>query len=377
LHVELTSGDAPGALRLTGLPRGAATALAGGDPNRLARRVIVATDDAVTRARAGRGVLGIEGSLPVVAGRFEADGDALRFVPRFPFLPGTAYRVLVHRSVGGVATTSFEVDDYQLLTFAVPAPPATATTRVVAVHPTAPVVPRNLLRLYVTFSAPMSEGEVAGHVTVRRAGTGAPIADAFLPMEPELWDPERRRVTVLFDPARIKRGLVPHESIGYPLVEGETVEVVVAAGFRDGDGNPLVAPATRRYVVGPDVRRPVDPDGWDVAAPAAGTRSPLAVTFDRPLDHALVARCLAVRDPVGRPVAGAAAVGSGEAGWSFTPDAAWVAGAHTLAVDPVLEDLAGNSVVRVFDRELARPDHRPAPATTSVRPFTVTPDDGT
>jgi hypothetical protein len=39
---------------------------------------------------------------------------------------------------------------------------------------------------------------------------------------------------------------------------------------------------------------------------------------------------------------------------------------HQLLVDPVLEDLAGNSVSRVFDRDLA------ASADESVQPQTVT-----
>ena len=113
----------------------------------------------------------------------------------------------------------------------------------------------------------MSEGEVARHVHVRRGDTGEPIDAAFLPMEPELWDRERRRVTILFDPARIKRGLAPNQAIGYPLTEGVAVDVVVDAGFLDGDGHPLAADATRRYAIGPDVRRRVDPDEWHLAGP--------------------------------------------------------------------------------------------------------------
>jgi hypothetical protein len=339
--------------------------------------VIVVTDEVVARARDGRGVLGFEGSLPAVAGRFVADGDALRFVPRFPFLSGTGYRVLVHRSLGaapggGDAAASFELEDFEDLPFeAAPAAATAPTTSVIAVHPTAPEIPRNQLKLYVTFSAPMSEGEVAHRVTIRRAGAGEAIEAAFLPMEPELWDRSRRRVTVLFDPARLKRGLAPHAAIGYPLVEGETVEVVVDAGFRDGDGRPLVAGATRRYRVGPDVRRRVDPAEWDVVAPAAGGRAPLVVTFDRPLDRALLQHCLTVVDADGRPVAGAAGIAPGETAWSFVPDRPWSAGPHRLLVDGILEDLAGNSVLRVFDRELARAEHDPGGGTGGALPFRI------
>ena len=70
-------------------------------------------------------------------------------------------------------------------------------------------------------------------------------------MHPELWDPSRRRLTVLFDPARIKRGLAPHHEVGYPLGAGVAVDVVVDEGLRDAEGRPLVEPHTRRYEVGP------------------------------------------------------------------------------------------------------------------------------
>ena len=301
-------------------------------------------------------------------------------MPRFAFLPGTDHRVLVHHSlvdavVDGAGDArepeSFELDDYVTFTVSVPRPAAGATTRVVEIFPTAPTLPRNQLKLYVEFSAPMSEGEVARRVHVRRSDTGEPIDAAFLPMEPELWDRERRRVTILFDPARIKRGLAPNQAIGYPLTEGVAVDVAVDAGFLDGDGHPLAAGATRRYAIGPDVRRPVDPDEWDLAVPAAGTRTPLVVTFDRPLDHALLRHCLAVTTDAGRAVAGDATAGAGETAWSFTPDAGWAAGTYELTVDGILEDLAGNSVLRVFDRELDRAEHTPESGSRFTRPFTV------
>ena len=45
----------------------------------------------------------------------------------------------------------------------------------------------------------MSEGFVASHVRIVASGSGEALPAEFLPMDPELWDPERRRVTVLLD----------------------------------------------------------------------------------------------------------------------------------------------------------------------------------
>src|ERR1019366_3883018 len=144
---------------------------------------------------------------------------SLGFITRHPFLAGRNYDVLVHRSVTmGDETRGFDLEDFERLTIGRPAgDDDTASTRVLAIMPTRATLPRNALRLYVHFSAPMSEGFAAGHVRLVDAATGAGIPDAFLVMDPELWDPERRRLTVLFDPARIKRGLAPHLEVGYPL----------------------------------------------------------------------------------------------------------------------------------------------------------------
>jgi hypothetical protein len=178
-------------------------------------------------------------------------------------------------------------------------------------------------------------------------------------MDPELWDPQRRRVTVLLDPARIKRGLAPHEDVGYPLATGNAIDVVVDERFRDAEGRPLVASHGRRYTVGEDVRALVDPHAWRVRVPAPGSTDPLVVELDRPLDHALLQHCVAVVDERGARVAGHALTPLGERAWTFVPDAPWEARRYAIAVDSMLEDLAGNSVARVFDRELDRAEHAP------------------
>ena len=184
------------------------------------------------------------------------------------------------------------------------------------------------------------------------------IVGALLATEYELWDPDRRRLTVLLDPARIKRGLAPHREVGYPLRERESVTLVVDAEFPDASGRPLRTGSTRTWQVIGDERRHVTPLSWTLRPGTAGTTEPLTVTFDRPLDHGLVARCLSVLGPEGS-VAGRGAVGPEERSWTLAPVVPWADAQHRLVVDPVLEDVAGNSVRRVFDRDLSRADDDP------------------
>lgn len=285
--------------------------------------------------------------VPPMAGRLVREGPDLCFVPRFAFMDGTAYTVTVDGAKAAVLGRA--------------RPGRLAATKVTGIHPTAAEVPSNLLRLYVWFSAAMSEGSAAEQVRLAR-DDGSVISGALLPTEHELWDAARRRLTVLLDPARIKRGLAAHREAGYPLRPGEPVRLIVGSGFLDAQGLPLQAPAQRRYHVGGEERRRVDPGRWVLAVPTAGTSEPLRVSFGRPLDHGLLTRCLHVSGTEGQLVDGTARIGPGEQSWQLVPRGTWASGSHRLIVDPVLEDVAGNAVSRVFDRDLARPEDEPRQA---------------
>jgi hypothetical protein len=279
------------------------------------------------------------------AGRFEPDGPDLLFVPRFPFLQGTRYSLLVQ----GV----------EMASILCPEPRRTRSARVCAIYPGARELPVNQLKLYIQFSEPMSEGFANDAIQVTRADTDEPLAGVLVTSEPELWDRRHRRLTLLLDPGRIKRGLAPNLEAGYPLVEGRAVNVIVRKSFRDALGQPLHAGAQRRYEVGQPVRTRVDPLAWRLRPPRAGTTDPLTVEFDRPLDHALLTHCLEPHEPDGTRIPGHASIGNGEWSWRFTPSSPWSEGTFVLGIDARLEDLAGNSLRRVFDRDLTQPTDRP------------------
>lgn len=300
--------------------------------------------------------------LPSMGGRWEVDAEAVCFVPRFPFVDGTSYTVLFDATLDDqpvLDSHDFDLEDLSSLTITRGQRDRDRVARVVDIFPTATELPRNQLKLYIEFSDRMSEGHAATHVHAQLALTGEPVDGAFLAMEPELWDPDRRRLTVLFDPARIKRGLAPHEESGYPLQEGTAVEIIVNDGFRDAMGRPLILGYSKRYEVGPDIRALVDPSAWSLAVPTSGTVDPVVVSFDRPLDAALLEHCLRVVDADGHRVDGVVCLPPGEQAWELRPDSEWTDARYTVVVDAILEDLAGNSVARVFDRDLSDPAHTP------------------
>ena len=274
------------------------------------------------------------GEIPAMLGAYSVESGVLEFRPRFPLASGVRYRAVFRLPKGSPVEASFDG----------PKRAGEATTRVVHVYPSAAVLPANLLKLYIVFSAPMSRGEAWRRIHLLDEG-GRSIKGAFLEIDQELWDPEARRLTVLFDPGRIKRDLAPNLQMGVPIVEGHRYTLAVDHEFQDGHGVPLAEGFRKPFRGGPADRTPPDPATWRMITPSTGSRSTLVVKFPKPLDYALVQHTLEVVD-----VRGTVSLDREETEWVFTPAEPWKRGAYKLSIDTTLEDLAGNRIGRAFDR---------------------------
>jgi hypothetical protein len=187
-------------------------------------------------------------------------------------------------------------------------------------------------------------------------------------VEPGLWDPHQRRLTLIFHPGRLKRGLAPGERMGTPLQAGQEYRVVVDASLSDAQGRPLRHAYEHSFRVGPaDRTSPVVGDV--VLEPPASPSAPLVLRLPEPLDHALLQRLVWVEGPGGERVAGEVEVEDGETRWTFRPQKPWAAGSHAVRIHPALEDRAGNRFDRLFDRE--GPLRETEPVAPYQLPFTT------
>lgn len=276
-------------------------------------------------------------AAPPMLGAHALDGDDVVFHPRFTPAPQVRLRAVFQPLDEAPVTAWFG---------GVPSPVRAPSTRVVSLTPSADVWPENLLRLYLTFSAPMRLGEAWAHIRMLDAA-GAPMGGMFVEVDQELWDPQGRRLTVLFDPARIKRGLVDNINEGPPLAVGARCVLGISAGWRDAKGARLAQAFRREITVGPPLREALDPADWRLTPPA-GPEQPLTVDFPHPLDAALALRAFAVRR--GQAEIGCrASLERDETRLRLTPKHGWRAGRYSLVADPVLEDIAGNRIGRPFD----------------------------
>jgi hypothetical protein len=232
-----------------------------------------------------------------------------------------------------------------------PARPSTATTTVSHVYPSAEILPENLLKFYVHFSAPMSRGHIYDHIQLRD-DQGKVIALPFLEIDEELWSPNLTRLTLFIDPGRIKRGVRPLEEVGPALESGKRYTLVIDQACVDGAGNPLQKSFQKVFQVGPADRDPPDPARWKIDPPQAATREPLIVTFAEPMDQALAQRVIHVTTPAKIAVEGEVRLEDQERRWTFVPSQQWQRGPFRLVVQMTLEDLAGNNIGKPFDVDL-------------------------
>lgn len=262
---------------------------------------------------------------------------ALTFRPRFPLAAGMHYRAVFR--VGGSAEVVADFDGPKL--------DRTPTTRVEHVYPTTNTLPANQLKLYLYFSAPMARGEAWRRVHLLQQDgpdKGKEVELPFLELNQELWDPEYRRLTILFDPGRIKRGLVPNKEDGAPLMEGREYSFVIDPEWIDARGNRLAEGYRKTFRVAAADRKPPEPKQWHVTAPKAGSTNPVVIDFGKPMDYALLTRLIEVPG-----VAGTVAIDKNESEFRFTPAQPWKAGSYRIEVGALLEDLSGNRIGRAFD----------------------------
>ena len=99
-------------------------------------------------------------------------------------------------------------------------------------YPSGDSLPANALRLYVHFSRAMAARDAHAPRPPARRGRTARCRWRSWTSRAGLWDPGRTRLTLLFHPGRVKRGVAPGERLGPAAARGPRVP----AGGGCGDG---------------------------------------------------------------------------------------------------------------------------------------------
>ncbi len=302
-----------------------------------------------------------------VQGSYQVSEDSVTFRPDFPFSPGVRYRVGVAADLAAAekipgAHFSRLGREFVGVHFELPAPLPLRPPRVERVFPTSDALPENVLRFYIYFSNPMQRGWASRAIRLR-GEDGRDVENVFMEFKQELWSPDQKRLTVLLDPGRIKRGVGTNSRLGQALKVGRRYTLTIEGVWQDGQGQPLAESFEKTFRVTPAIRSALEHRSWTLTVPSGGSRQVLALTFDRSLDHALLARVITVRDGGGQEVPGSVEVGREETQWFFHPQRPWASGAYTVVAQPILEDLAGNNLFGPLDRMVSEEANDRAPVT--------------
>jgi hypothetical protein len=288
-----------------------------------------------------------------IAGTWHMSGDNLVFTPHFPFSPGETYHALFNARAfntyvhGENAWTSEEFK----LTFSLPQSEFQVTS-IDAVYPESEVVPENLLRMYIYFSSPMMPGEAYDHIKLLRAD-GSIVEKAFLIVDQELWDAQRKRFTLLLDPGRIKRTLKANLDLGVPLKEGGKYQLLIDSTWRDANGNHLKSGYRREFIVDEPQRTKISVAAVKVAPPVANSRDKVVISFDRPMDRVLMTKYVYITHSSTGDINGLGEM-IDDFTWTFTPDHGWAGGEYEVKISPWVEDVCGNNFNNAFDLDLEK-----------------------
>src|SRR5687767_388491 len=293
--------------------------------------------------------------LPAISGQYLLNEECAVFHPQFPFQAGVRYRA-TFTPPGQKAVSSV---------FQMPLTKREPTTVVAHIYPTADVLPENLLKFYLYFSAPMSGGHIYEHIHLTNE-KGDAVELPFLEIDEELWNADMTRLTLFLDPGRIKRGVKPLEEIGPALEEGKRYTLTIAREWLDATGTPLKAAFEKKFSVAASDRDAPELSEWKLSIPRAGTRDLLKIDFSDPMDHALALRMIQIEN-----VPGSAKITDNEKTLTFTPEQPWKAGKHRLLVQTTIEDLAGNNIGKPFEVDLFSDVQKRITRETVSREFTV------
>jgi len=276
----------------------------------------------------------VEGVEKSIFGKVVSRQNEIVFKPLVPFTNRLTYEVKISQKV--------------ILTFSVQSesnPP-----QVVNIFPKSDTLPENLLKLYILFDQSMGEGRAEENIALYRAGEE--VEDAFLDLSPELWNKDNTLLTIWIDPGRVKRELERNKRLGEVIKKGSNYTLIVGNEMISKAGIQLPDSYKKEFhVIHRDESKP-DVSNWKLSSPTSQSIDPLYITFDEPVDYQVIVNSIRITHEENE-IAGSFEMKNDKT-LNFTPTNSWATGAYALMIESRVEDLAGNNLNRLFDRDITK-----------------------
>ncbi|MEO1263759.1 MAG: hypothetical protein AAFZ15_33435, partial [Bacteroidota bacterium] len=216
------------------------------------------------------------------------------------------------------------------------------------IYPSASQLPENLLRFYIYFNSPMKKGFALEYIQLIDE-EGNIDSHAFMEFKQELWSSDGKRLTILFDPGRIKRGVSTNILRGPALIEGKKYKLNISGIWQDVFGKPLSINTTKEFEVVGAYRQPIKIEEWSMVPPRTDSHDILSVRFDRIIDHALIQSMIKLENDESKLISGYWEILEEEQSIQFIPEKKWQKGNYRIVIDSRLEDAAGNNLQNLLD----------------------------
>lgn len=304
--------------------------------------------------------------MPSVLGSYIIENNRLVFQPRFLPDPSINYQIefsfkqlskLTNKDFGqSVYTTTFQFQNERF-----------KETEIINFYPNEDTLPANILRAYIHFSAPMSFENPYDFISILDF-KGDTLKDAFVEIQDGLWNADRTRLTILFHPGRIKRGVGPNVKQGSIFKDRKTYQLAIAKEWLDTNRNMLKSPFNKSFFITPSVRLALHPSDFKVKILREGDRYRVELCSDKILDHALAARMINLRNKDGDIVQDAE-ITSRTNSILIMSEYLKRGENYILSINPELEDVSGNTFISAFDRE--KNEQATSAVNTIVIPFKI------
>ena len=294
--------------------------------------IIWETDKAVSISVTDSVEVHLKNSQYPVLGELSIDGNRYIFTPQIPFQRGETYLV---------------ISKTDTLSFTVPPDTTQTTPRLLATYPSCDTVPSNLLKVYLQFSEPMQEYRSSQFVRLFDDVTGDTVTNAFLDLQPELWNDDGTVLTLWIDPGRVKQDLIPNRSLGAVLTNNHGYRLEVSKGWKSKKGSALTDTYSKRFVTsGRDVSKP-HIDQWTIEA----SNDTVVVNVKETLDWMLLLQSISIRTGDQQQESKTFSEVC-ERQLIIVPVTPLRSGTHTLMIEALLEDPAGNNLNRLFETDV-------------------------
>jgi hypothetical protein len=270
-------------------------------------------------------------------GAFTKSATNVRFIPILPFQKNSDYTVVYNHT-----TYPFKIQldvSYEHLL-------------VETIYPNTTTLPSNFLKWYIRFSKPVNPSKIYEHIYLIDNRTNTKVDRALLPLETPLVSDDGTLLTIWIEPGRQKRDLGPNKRLGEVLIPGVSYTLVIDKNLKDHQGISMNMAYNHSFTVGTSDRIKPTISSWKLHLPTLYTKEPLHIDFQELLDYGSLQNGIQILDASGNKFEGKFIVNSNQKLIIFKPLNNWNKETYVISYKSKIEDLSGNNLERLFDRDI-------------------------